>query len=843
MTKAKSKTSRPVAAFLIGIAATVLMAMLVGARLDERLEWITYDWRVRHFTPELRSDDILHVDIDDHALEALGRFPWPRETLAGVVQTLHECGATSIALDILLPDPQPIRVEAELTGTPRSVCDDLILAEAFRRAGNVTLVVPIDFDAPAEDVEMMGKFSVPIELHAGGFAEGALTPPLDLFATTIADVGHATHTPDADGVTRRVQLVGTSGPMVILGQLGATLAMDALSESRGLMGYGEAFANRAMWTFDDGSLVSIPLDGEGRMLINYVRGLDYSDHLSAGAMANVIRARQAIGACRRAQWLILADLASPDLLNNQVFVEYMSVYQQAQLDQTILADDALGLGGHERRLAAEAEAFIEEIDTLHLATELTPEHPSYAIYEVLVAARKDLATLEDNIATFEKQVEAELTALRPWIDGKICLVGSTTTGAADFTATPIDKLTPGVVVHANILEMVRSGRFIHPISGTMSMLIVLALGVVTSWLASRGSLVRSVVLAGAVIVLYVAFAGVAFHQWGWWVVIAGPVGCVVFVLLAVSVFRQLTEQRAKNRIRNLFAHAVSNALVDELLSDPSMAELGGQVRDVTCLFCDLAGFTCLAESLGPQRTVAMLNRYFDHMTQIVQDRFGGYVNKFLGDGLFCLFGAPVVQDDHASRAIGAAIECQKATGELNAGVAETFGFDAHLGLRIGVVSGKAMVGNCGSSTRMDYTAIGDCVNLASRLESANKFLGTRILVPHATWVASGQAGASRYVGRVGIRGLDRVVALREVFLGEAAPRDVAAFEAAIELYETRHFARAAEAFEAIINACPEDVVAGRYAELAKLVAGMDADADWSLPESLTDGTVQFRDPR
>jgi class 3 adenylate cyclase/CHASE2 domain-containing sensor protein len=843
MTKEQSKTSRPVAAFLIGIAATVLLALLVGLGIDERLEWVSLDWRIRHFTPQHRSSDILHVDIDDNALVALGRFPWPRETLAGVIDVLAECGADAIALDILLPDAQPVRVEAELTGTPRSVCDDLILAEALRRAGNVTLAVPINFTAPAEPVEGMDRFSLPAELHAGGFREGRMTPPLPIFTIAMAGAGHATHTPDADGITRRVQLIGTSGQMMILGQLGATLAVDAMAKDRGPVGYVRAHGNVAHIVFEGSKPVSIPLDGEGRMLINYVRGLDYSDHLSAGAMAGVVRTRQAIGACKRAQWLILVGLASPEFLNNQIFLDCVSAYHEAQLDQTILTGDAIGLQGYERELVAEAAAFLDDIDTLYLATELSPDDPSYAIYEVLVAARGDITALDATIGGLEVQAAEQLAELRPRIEGRICLVGSTTTGAADFTATPIDRLTPGVVVHANVLEMVRSGRFLHPTSRAMNVLLVLGVGVFTAGVACRGSLVRSVLFTGLIAVGYVVGVVVMFSQWGWWLAMAGPLGAVVGVLLAVSVFRQLTEQRAKKRIRDMFAHAVSGELVDELLADPSLAQLGGEVRPMTSLFCDLAGFTCLAESLGPQRTVTMLNRYFDRMTEIIQDRFGGYVNKFLGDGLFCLFGAPVAQADHAARAIYAAIACQQASGELNAEVAEAFGFEAGLSMRVGVVSGKAMVGNCGSTVRMDYTAIGDCVNLSSRMESANKFLGTRILVPHATWAAAGESHASRYIGRIGIRGVDRVVAAREILI-EAEPVEVlASFGDAIASYEAGQFAEATEQFDAIVKARPDDLVSVRYAELAKVAGALAADAEWVLPESLTDGTVQFRDPR
>jgi adenylate cyclase len=303
--------------------------------------------------------------------------------------------------------------------------------------------------------------------------------------------------------------------------------------------------------------------------------------------------------------------------------------------------------------------------------------------------------------------------------------------------------------------------------------------------------------------------------------------------LVVTAYRQLTEERAKRHIKRLFAHAISPALVDRLLEDPSLAELGGQKRELSCMFTDLGGFTSLSESLGPQETVRLLNRYFDRAAEVIQDRCGGYLNKFLGDGIFAFFGAPVFQTDHARRAIEAAVQCQGEIVELNKALAAEGGPDIQLSLRVGITTGEAMVGNCGSTQRMDYTAIGDCVNLASRLEQANKFFGTGILVDEHSWGAAGLADVpARLLGKVLVAGLAEPVNVWEVLApadGEPGelPKALDDFTQAVELLASRNFEAAAETFERLRELLPDDKPTQLYLEVCRQYVAQPPDESWT----------------
>jgi len=301
----------------------------------------------------------------------------------------------------------------------------------------------------------------------------------------------------------------------------------------------------------------------------------------------------------------------------------------------------------------------------------------------------------------------------------------------------------------------------------------------------------------------------------------------------------LTEERAKRHIRGMFAHALSPALVDKLLDDPSLAELGGQQRELTCMFSDLAGFTSMSQRLGPQKTVRALNHYFDTMTDVVQDFGGGFLNKFLGDGIFCFFGAPVLQDDHAARAIRSAVEFQQRLNDLNAAVSAELDEPAALAIRVGLAGGEAMVGNCGSTRRMDYTAIGDCVNLASRLESANKDFHTRILIADVTWQAAGIDDLpARSVGPVLIRGVEEPVDLWEAW---ASPADedliaaLATFADGVAAFGQGRFDEAEAAFKAVAKAIPGDYLSELYLALCEYGRSWSPGQPWQ--PSCGDGDV------
>jgi adenylate cyclase len=234
--------------------------------------------------------------------------------------------------------------------------------------------------------------------------------------------------------------------------------------------------------------------------------------------------------------------------------------------------------------------------------------------------------------------------------------------------------------------------------------------------------------------LAVLAGGWAFAQASVW---ASPVPVLALALAAYAASALVGYVGARRRareIRLMFAQYVPPEVVAELVAHPERLQLGGETRELTVMFTDLAGFTDLAEGLGPEDTVAMLTEYFDTMTAIVH-RHRGTVDKFIGDAVMAFWGAPLHTPDHARLALAAAQEMQAAVATLSQRL-QARGLPP-LRMRIGLHSGPAVVGNIGSASRFSYTAVGDTVNLAARLEGANKAFGSGLLVSQATLDAAG----------------------------------------------------------------------------------------------------------
>ena len=862
MTGRAQKTSRPVASILCGLVGTLAVLAIHLAGLNEHAELDALDSCFRHVSKLDSPDGIVHVDIDDGALTELGRWPWPRAQMAGILEVLDECGARQIAMDVIFPDPQNVRyvseadevysedVGAELLSEapPIPVFDDLLLAEAIA-ATRAVVAMHMDLDSgdqparsrtpsqiawQARAVESLGRYAVPpSQVEDYPLAQGPVIPPLVTFSEAAALSGFVTIKPDSDGVVRHMRLLAKD-ESAIYAQFALALAAWDLTSGHDPIAAIHAEPGAVTITPADGEAVTIPVDGQGRMLVNWVAPeRETTTIISAAAIGSVWRQRQSLkthhSRIRMIQLQLVSYLGDGALMmpfiqqfgkGDQVFQQINAHHRQRYL--AMLNDPANVPPPPVELLEAESE--IEaKIDVLaeKLRQRLETFEPESAeLRDKVARLRAVWDELEAANERIQRDMAEQLVRIRQRVEGKLCLIGASATGVGDFVPTPIHSRAAGVRLHSAVVNTILSGQFIRPASLAASLGIIAALGLVVSLVAGVRPMLQAAVVTVVLAAGYVAVgAYVLFGQLGYWAPLVAPPLAMAASFLLVALYRQLTEERAKRRIKAMFSHAMSPALVDELLSDPSLAELGGQSRILTCMFSDLAGFTPLSHELGPQQTVQVLNRYFDTMTDVIQIGSGGYLNKFLGDGIFCFFGAPVMQDDHAARSVRSAVECQRRVVDLNASLAAEFGLQAALAVRVGLTTGEAMVGNCGSSERMDYTAIGDCVNLASRLESANKDFYTRILVEDTTWREAALPDlAARLVGRVRIRGVADPVTIWDV-LPTAADDELTQalkrFGDGVGLFQAARFADAREVFQDVGKGLPGDYLTQLYLALCE----------------------------
>ncbi len=381
---------------------------------------------------------------------------------------------------------------------------------------------------------------------------------------------------------------------------------------------------------------------------------------------------------------------------------------------------------------------------------------------------------------------------------------------ADLFATPFLSSTgwlmPGAEVHANILETALGRTAITRLpDGAVAALIAL-IAAASALAMRRWRPLLSAFVGIAIAGIIAAAVWVIFLTWQLWVPAASALAVIPLMYVSLGGWSYLAEQVRRREITRVFSLYVTPQVVDYLIEHPERINLGGERRELTLMFTDLKGFTAISETLSPERVTNLLNRYFTAMTDIVLEH-EGTVCTFIGDAIMAFWGAPLDDDDKAYRAVNTAVSMQKAMHALRAEFAKEGLPPVHM--RIGIHSGSAVVGNLGSAKRFDYTAIGDDVNLAARLEGTNKLYGTGILVSGDT--------ARQLEGRIALRQVDKVIVKGksqavEVFTPCDDPRIVELTQQAIALFRKQEWDAAESSLREILAIAPEDGVAALYLE-------------------------------
>ncbi|MFP5379021.1 MAG: adenylate/guanylate cyclase domain-containing protein, partial [Vicinamibacteria bacterium] len=379
----------------------------------------------------------------------------------------------------------------------------------------------------------------------------------------------------------------------------------------------------------------------------------------------------------------------------------------------------------------------------------TPTFPRYSFYDLFYAEEQMLA--------------GETPDLDPSLfRDRIVIVGATAQGLHDSFAVPLAQgEMPGPEIHAHILDGLLSGRTIGPAPGWTAAAAALALALGVSLVsAARGAWLAAAV--GALLAIAWTWAGVRLFAGGAWTPLVTPLAAAGLAVGGEFAWHYLVEGREKRRVKRLFSRFVSKDVFDQLMADPSRAALGGTRRDMSVLFSDVRGFTALTERGEPEAIVAQLNEYFSRMVAVVFAH-RGTVDKFVGDLVMALFGAPLDDEAHADHAVETALAMSAALDALNAGWAAAGRPTLDIG--IGINSGEMVAGNIGSESIMSYTVIGDHVNLAARLESLNKDYGSRIIISEHTRARLRGRYDIRPLGEVTVKGKSRPVTIYQVVPG------------------------------------------------------------------------------
>mgnify|MGYP006156423313 FL=1 len=416
---------------------------------------------------------------------------------------------------------------------------------------------------------------------------------------------------------------------------------------------------------------------------------------------------------------------------------------------------------------------------------------------------------------------------------KIVLVGRSARTATELSRSQADlfnspfgtaggeRLFPGVELQATLVDNYLTGGGLRSVPEGWTLALVALLVPLLLWGNRRLHPAGAAALAAA---LVAAIAGASWWLFGrfqlWWPPLL-PAAAAVAVYGAAALAGYAFVRRRARQTRAMFAQYVPPAVVSRLIAQPELMRLGGEAREVTLMFTDLANFTTLSEQLSAEQTVEVLTAYFNAMTPIVHAT-GGTVDKFIGDAVMAFWGAPLDDPQHAEHAVTAAIAMQQAMQVLVADLRARGLPPIHM--RIGLHTGRVVVGNVGSEQRFSYTAIGDAVNLAARLEGANKAFGTGILLSAAT--------AAQLPSSVALRALDDVVVKGKtepvrVFTpcGDAAVRDASL--AALNAFHARDWDGASGYLAQVLARVPGDVAARHLQRRVAEARALPVGSDWS----------------
>lgn len=441
---------------------------------------------------------------------------------------------------------------------------------------------------------------------------------------------------------------------------------------------------------------------------------------------------------------------------------------------------------------------------------------TYATFSVAAVIQSELRLLAGEAPVLDPET----------LRGKVVLVGYSAPGLKDLRATPLSPTAPGAVVHAAVVDDLLADDFMTPAPALWTSLAVLLAGLGAALLVTRSAGARRGALGAAAALLAPGALGLGTYAAGLGWPVVPLQTAVAAAVLGGFVRNYATEGRQRRFLKTAFRHYLSPAVIERILVDPDALKLGGERRELTIMFSDLAGFTALSEGMEPEALTTLLNDYLTDMTDIVLEE-GGTLDKYEGDAILAFWNAPLAQPDHAARACRAAVRCQRKLAERRPEFRARCGRD--LTMRVGLHTGEVVVGNMGSRQRFDYTVLGDAANLASRLEGANKAFGSATLISGATLAAAAGAAQVRDLGTCAVVGRREPVPVHELtgLAGDATPAGHDAFAAALGRLQAGELPAAADAFAAL---AADDPVAAVFAGRCRdaLAAGEAFRGHWNL---------------
>lgn len=776
------------------------------------------------------------VENNARLVEALRTKQFPLSEASSLAESFEQ--ASEEARDGLLQTLSTIAID-----------NDKTLARAIEIFDNVILTVniqrEIDSTVTSEQRETAVRLFGLSKPSGLAFLKDhqEIIPVIEPLLSSAKRLGFTNVSLDAsDGVRRRIELVKRYGDHAFP-QLAFAPYLDLMGNPNVEITPDAIWVKGARWS-EEAFDLRIPRAQDGSVLINW-------PHTT---FANSFRHLSFY-------YLYQHDKLWDDLVHNlkaRASWGYLDLYQGEQA----LLDQALGI--HQLRadlLAGEAPP--EAISDLRVARdqflralgEYFESNPDQSLLTQLDEAladprlteqqRQDYQTIRQDLPQWFTQTRGVLQPLVKYrsdpkglasLDGALCFLGNTNTGSTDLGVNPFESGYPNLGTHASVMNMLLQRDFITDASPWWSWAIgVLGALALTFFLRDKkpvfalsvGTVLSVAILAGSA----VGFALTSFY-----IPVIPVAGLMIFTFLGTTFFQFLNTEKEKGFLRSAFSRYLSNDVIEQIIANPGQLKLGGQEKVLTAVFTDIRGFSTISEKMTPEELVFLLNQYLTGMSDIILD-LQGTIDKYEGDAIIAFFGAPVSFDDHARRACLAAVRMKRLEDQLNARFLEEKIAPAPLATRIGINTGPMVVGNMGTDRMMNYTMIGDAVNLAARLEGVNKLYGTWILISEDTMKAAGDVVVTRKLDRVRVVGKSVPIRLFQAVeekgkLPEGVATLLSRYHEALDHFEARRWSAAKAGFDECLKLFPDDGPSVRYRKLA-------ADYETTPPPENWDGVFKM----
>ncbi len=714
------------------------------------------------------SPDILIVGIENSTLSRFGRWPFDRYRWADLLDSLARIGdqtqrERSVVLDAFFNEPS------------NEAHNDALLESAIERHGRTfveTILTlnpaPVNaeqefyerhdalYESAGEITNVTGDWQH-LPLHLG------LDPPLKPFARAAHGYGHANFDDDFDEVYRHQAMVRKSSRLV------ETMALRDLTTDYSI---NEGDFERLAWFDRNGFQHHIPYPLTEESLETLRQAMEASAPAQAIDTDNDGEADDSIYLVRR-----FKDHFVP-AITLALAMDYLNVTKE-ELEVVVGSHILLPSPESYNPDTGEWEPYriMETPATFDEDGNVVTEAVYRDVPEIRIPIDNEARMLinymgvrssasRDGHQTFPVRPFAGYASRVPGPDpstwpptkalaNKIVMVGAFAAGIVDDEKPTPYGLMYGIEMFANSLNTIIMDNFLHEVPGWVNLVVLAALVLLVAFLTARVGTLWSV---GATVLIVIALfftATIIFDVEALMLDFAAPAIAVGFAFIAVVVYRVMTEERDKRRIRDMFGRYVSPTVVDQILDNPP--ELGGVDKELTVFFSDIRGFTTLSESMTPQELVNHLNVYLTEMTDIIMD-YRGTLDKYVGDEIMCFWGAPVPEADHAYLACECSLRQMEALHKLNEQWPEQKRIDIGIGLNSGIMT----VGNMGSMGRMNYTLTGDNVNLGARLEGTNKMYGTNIIISEYTYGLVKDRVVARELDNIRVKGKNRPVVIYEL---------------------------------------------------------------------------------